>query len=173
MSYSPLIIKSEFRSQVKLGANVGTSDELDSYIQKFQEKKFKPIVSSDFYTALLALPDTNKPELQTFLDEYIKPFLINGTYETFLLWHGRNISQYGLIQNREDTSDAISDKARAELMTDIRNDMNVCMAEMMRKLKESNYTFDSVIYNFSGDCNIVKAKPRLGFWQAGRSRSGY
>lgn len=168
MSYSPLIISSEFRDHVKLGANVGKSGELETYIRKFQENKFKPIVPSAFYTDITGSL-TSRPELNTFLQDYVKPFLISGAYENFLLWHGRNVSQFGLRQNNEETSEAISDKARAELMADIRSETNVCLADMTKQWSDLNYTFDGTAYGFNS-CGVRKSGANIGIKQVGRRR---
>ena len=94
-AYKPLVIKSEFRTFCKLGANVGKDSELDSFIKDMQELEFRAIVDEPFYQDLIG-DLTSRPELQSFLDTYIKPYLILGAYSKFLLWHGNNISQFGI-----------------------------------------------------------------------------
>jgi hypothetical protein len=64
---------------------------------------------------------STKPQLTALFNEYIKPFLVLGSYYRFLLWHGANVSQYGIRQNNEDTSSEVSDKRRAELMGDVQS----------------------------------------------------
>lgn len=167
MSYRPLIIKSEFITYVKLGANVSKNGDIESYIKDMQELEFKPIVPNDFYLAITGTL-TSTSELQALLNDYVKPYLISGSYEKFLLWHGRNVSQYGLRENNEDTSVGISDKARAELMADIRRKTNIYQAEMLNQIKEANYTFDGVTYNFNS-CEVSKAKPQMRIRQVGKS----
>ncbi len=164
MSYRPLIIKSEVESYVKIGANVSKNEAIESAIKDMQEFEFKPIVALTFYNALITTPGI---ELQLFLETYIKPYLILGAYEKFLLWHGRNVSQYGLRENNEDTSTPISDKARGELMADIRNKANIRLLEMDKQLNLVNYTFDGITYDFTL-VNTSKAKPSIGMRQVGK-----
>jgi len=166
MSYSPLIIKSEFLEFVKLGANVTKNSDIDTYIKDMQEIEFKPVVPTAFYTAITGTPGS---ELTTFLNDYVKPYLICGSYEKFLLWHGRNVAQFGLRENQEDTSTPISDKARGELIADVRRKTNVYLASMNDRLNDVSYTFDSVVYDFN-TCNTSKSKPKIGMRQVGASK---
>ena len=166
MSYSPLIIKSEFLDFVKLGANVTKNSDIDTYIKDMQEIEFKPVVPTAFYTAITGTPGS---ELTIFLNDYVKPYLICGAYEKFLLWHGRNVAQFGLRENQEDTSTPISDKARAELIADVRRKTNVYLASMNDRLNDVSYTFDGVAYDFN-TCNTSKSKPKIGMRQVGRNK---
>lgn len=166
MSYSPLIIKSEFLEFVKLGANVTKTSDIETYIKDMQEIEFKPVVPIAFYTAITGTPGS---ELTTFLNDYVKPYLICGSYEKFLLWHGRNVAQFGLRENQEDTSTPISDKARAELIADVRRKTNVYLASMNDRLNDVSYTFDGVAYDFN-TCNTSKSKPKIGMRQVGRNK---
>lgn len=169
MSYKPLIIKSEFNDYVKLGANVVKGNELDVFIRDFQEIEFQPIVDDNLYSDLLG-DLTSKPELQSFLNTYIKPYLISGAYEKFLLWHGRNISQFGIRKNTEDTSEEISNTERAELLADIRRKTNVYLNIMKRELIKANSTFDGVAYSFYNDQYVTNSKPNTGIKQVGKTR---
>lgn len=168
MSFYPLIIESEFRSEVKLGANVGKKHELETYIKDFQQYNFEPIVDPVFYADITGVL-TSRPELETFLNDYVKPFLISGSYENFLVWHGRNVNQFGLRQNNEETSEAISDKARAELIASVKSKTNVCLAKMMSRLSDLNYKLDGVIYDFSS-CDVRKPSMNIGIKQVGRRK---
>ena len=169
MSYRPLIIKSEFESYVKIGANVSKNGAVETAIKDMQEFEFKPTVPLAFYTAITGTL-TSTSELQIFLDTYVKPYLILGSYEKFLLWHGRNISQFGLRENNEDTSNAISDKARAEMMADIRRKTNITLLAMNKHLSDVSYTLDGVVYDFN-TCEVAKGKPKFGFKQVGKNRN--
>ncbi len=160
--YKPLVIKSEFAKYVRLSLNISDAS-IEMHIKDMQELTFKATTDATFYNDLIGSL-TSRPELSAFLDTYIKPYLICGAYEKFLLWHGTNINQYGLRQNNEDTSDEISDKRRAEIMADIRSKANAYLSIMQKQLKEDNYTFDGVYYNFCD--NPTKQKRNIGFKQA-------
>lgn len=171
MSYRPLIIKSEFESYCKIGANVSKQGAIESAIKDMQEFEFRPIVPLAFYTAITGTL-TSTSELQIFLDTYVKPYLILGAYDKFLLWHGRNVNQYGLRENNEDTSNPISDKARAELMADIRRKANVCLLDMNKHLNDVSYTFDGVVYDFNS-CNVSQSRTSIGIRQVSGNSNMY
>jgi hypothetical protein len=167
MSYRPLIIKSEFRTFCKLGANVGKDSELDSFIQDMQELEFRSTMDEPFYIDVTG-DLSNKPQLQSFLDTYIKPYLICGAYEKFLLWHGNNVSQFGIRNNIEDTSQQVSDKTKGELLADIKRKTNAYLSIMTRELYRSNYTFDGIVYTFFDDPYKTRSKRHIGIKQVGK-----
>lgn len=172
MSFLPLVIKSEFLDYVKLGLNVGRTPDIDTHIRDMQTTEFEPIVSDEFYDDITG-DLSSRPELQSFLDECVKPYIIFGAYGKFLLWHGRNISQFGLRSNNEDTSDPVEDKVRGELLADIRKKTNIFFAKMKKELCKVNYTFDSIVYEFTDECFSSKSKPFIGIKQVGRNRNEY
>lgn len=165
--YKPLIIKSEFRTFCKLGANVGKDSEIDSYIRDMQELEFLPTVDNTFYNDLMS-DLTTRPELKDFLDNKIKPYLICGAYEKFLLWHGNNISQFGIRNNSEDTSQQVSDRTRGELIADVKRKTNAYLSIFNRELKQANYTFDGITYTFFDDSfKREGTKRNIGMFQVG------
>lgn len=172
MAYRPLIIKSEFRTFCKLGANVGKDSEIDSYIRDMQELEFLPKMDNEFYNDITGTL-TSRPELSTFLETYVKPYLICGAYEKFLLWHGNNISQYGIRNNQEDTSQQVSDKTRSELIADIKRKTNAYLSIMNREIMIADYTFDETVYTFFDDAYKKKGKRDLGMFQVGGKRKNY
>lgn len=169
-TYKPLIIKSEFRTFCKLGANVGKDSELDSFIKDMQELEFRAIIDEPFYQDLIG-DLTSRPELQSFLDTYIKPYLILGAYAKFLLWHGNNISQFGIRNNNEDTSTEVSDKRKGELIADVEHRANKYLAIMNRELFLANYTLDGVVYTFFDDAYKTRGKRNLGMFQVGKKKN--
>jgi hypothetical protein len=86
-----------------------------------------------------------------------------------MLWHGRNINQFGLRQNNEQESEPISDRARGELLADIRSSANVCLAKMNKELSKVNYKFDNITYHFNS-CETSNRRPKIGMFQVGRNR---
>lgn len=168
MAYKPLIIKSDFEPFVKISKNIKDSD-LELHIRDAQEVEFLSWVDDTFYTDLMDNLST-KPELTSLFNDYIKPFLVLGTYYKFLLWHGANISQYGTRQNREDTSDEISDKRRSELLGDIQSRKNAYLNRLKDKLDSDNYTYDDVVYDFFDDCNKRELMPQLNIRQLGKRK---
>ena len=170
MAYKPLIIKSDFSAYCKLGKNI-TDGDLDLHIRDAQEVDFFSWANDTFYTDLMDNLAT-KPELTSLFDEYVKPYLVFTAYYKFLLWHGANISQYGVRQNNEGTSEEISDKRRGELLGDIQSKVNVYLNKLKDKLHDDEYTYDGVVYDWFNDCDKIQMKPQLNIRQLGQ-RSNY
>lgn len=168
MSYKPLIIKSDFKHFVKLGKNIKDED-LDLHIRDAQDVDFFSWANDTFYSDLMDNLST-KPELTSLFETYVKPYLIFTAYYKFMLWHGANVSQYGTRQNQENTSQEISDKRRAELLGDIQSKVNVYLNRLKDKLKDDEYTYDGVEYDFCGDPDKKEMKPQLNIRQLGMNK---
>ena len=149
-----LINKDDFSGIVKWSSNISERD-VNFYCveaQKFDTYHIMPIakvsgnnIVLDIETAIQESPIT-KPELVNFYNEYVKPFIVCKAYERLLLLHGRNVTQFGLRVNNEETSNEISDKARGEWIEQTAHKANVYMNDMFAKMKEANFTFDGVVY---------------------------
>lgn len=97
-------------------------------------------------------------ELGTFYYNYLIPYLVFKCYGRFLLWAGRNITQYGLRENTEDTSVSVTDEGRAALIADINVKGNIWYNRFKNKLCKVNYTFDNILY--SVDCDVYNPNPK-------------
>lgn len=150
-----LIQKSEFKTYVDFSDNI-PSKKLDYNINDAQIFDLKPLVPADFYTDLFSL--SARPELTVLLDDYVKPYLICSAFSRYLLWTGRNISQFGIRTNNEDTSTEVSDKARAELIADINNKKSYYWSIFKKKIYDDNYTYDGTTYDFTNDCDVSRPK---------------
>lgn len=149
-----LINKDDFSGIVKWSSNIPERD-VNFYCveaQKFDTYPIMPIakvsgnsIVLDIETAIQESPIT-KPELVNFYNEHVKPFIVCKAYERLLLLHGRNVTQFGLRVNSEETSNEISDKARGEWIEQTAHKANVYMNDMFAKMKEANFTFDGVAY---------------------------
>jgi hypothetical protein len=91
-------------------------------------------------------PVWQKVQLLNFFENYIKPFWVCKAASRFLLWHGRNVTQFGLRNMLDDTSEAISDKARGELIDDIDRKAAHYKTQINLYLKQVEYTFDGTVY---------------------------
>ncbi len=168
MAYKPLIIKSDFDIYVKLGKNVKDND-LDQFIRVVQELDLDSWVPANFYTNLKDNL-TTMPQLNALFEDYIKPFLVLGAYYRFLLYHGRNISQYGIRQNNEDTSAEISDQVRAALMGDVESQKSGYLNKLKNKMFDDNFTYDGIVYDFYNDCDKHELKNQLNIRQLGERK---
>lgn len=153
-----LIQKSQFKDYVDFSDNI-SDKKIDYQINDAQLFDLKPLVPIDFYNDLFSL--SSRPELSSLLDEYITPFLVCSAFSRYLLWTGRNISQFGIRSNVEDSSTEISDKARGELIADIENKKKYYLAMFRKVIYDANYTYDSISYDFTTDCDV--SSPRSKF----------
>lgn len=110
-------------------------------------------------TAVSESPVT-RPQLVTFFTNFVKPFLVCSAFQRLLLWQGRNITQFGIRVNNEETSNEISDKARAELISDINNKTNIYLLRMSNAFKAANNTFDTIVYGNTSGCNQENRGPK-------------
>ena len=160
-----LIDKNDFGDYVKWSANIPDRD-VDPHCKDAQNFDAFPIMPlavvsgnnmiTDIETALAESPVT-KPELVAFYNTYLEPFLVCKAYARFLLWHGRNIAQYGFVTNQEDTSIEVSDKTRGEMIADIQSKSNIYWARLTANLKDTSFTYDGIVYSF--ECT-TKNKPK-------------
>jgi hypothetical protein len=134
---------------------------INPHIQKTIEIGFAEIVPQSLLNAIVSLnlSGAGNPELKAFYNSYFKQIWSYLAYIRFFTWHGRNITQFGLVSINDDTTSQISDKARGELINNIEHDSQVYMTRMLNELKLKNYTFDTISYS---KIQIIK-KPRNSF----------
>lgn len=152
-----LIDKSDFIGIVKMSVNIPDSD-VDFHCMDAQKFDLFPIIPTALATALQGTMGT---ELQAFFNNYVKGFLVCKAHARLLLWQGRNITQHGLTQPREDTSEPITDKQRAELIQSVEHKANVYLAQMSKAMSDAEYTFDGVSYEYSDCAEKPKVKPKF------------
>jgi len=164
-----LIDKDDFGTYVKWSDNLRASD-VDFHCkdaQNFDAYPIMPIavvslnnIVLDVENAVNVSPVT-RPELLEWFTDYLKPFLVTKAYARLLLWQGRNVTQFGLRVNNEETSTELTDKNRSELIADTEHKCNVYLARLTSALKDADYTYDSIVYSFS-DCETKpRAKTRI------------
>lgn len=97
------------------------------------------------------LTDLTDPgtELKELLKSYIKPFLCRAAYGRFLTHAGAHITQFGAVTINDPTSQPISDKQRSNMIAYNERVMQTMRGMFFKKLKDDNYTYDSVTYDFS------------------------
>jgi hypothetical protein len=120
---------------------------IDFHIRDAESYDYEPTVPAAFWTKLNNSPAS---ELTDFLNDYVKPLLIFYAYKRFLVWQGRNITQYSIVTPADTTSNPISDQSRAVLINDIQSKIAICLNKHNKELDDNNCTFDGVIYDFTG-----------------------
>lgn len=158
-----LITKADFVNYVNFTTNI-EDRILDFHISDAENFDFVPRVPAAFYSEISSQASP-ADELETFRIGYVVPLLVCFAYKRFLLWQGRSITQYGIRQINEDTSVEVSDKARGELIDDIKSKINVYLTRFYNRLKEVDYTFDGVQYDFDicARKQIIKVRGVKGF----------
>lgn len=164
-----LIDKDDFGAVVKFSDNIRASD-VDFHCkdaQNFDAYPIMPIavvslnnIVLDVETAINESP-VARPELLEWFTDYLKPFLVCKAYARLLLWQGRNITQFGLRVNNEETSTEVTDKNRSELIADTEHKCNVYLARLTSALKEADFTYDSIVYDFNCSSTKPRAKTRI------------
>lgn len=135
---------------------------INPHIQKTIEIGFTEIVPQPLINALVTLSLTGggNTELKAFYNNYFKQVWSYFAYIRFFTWHGRSVTQFGLVSINDDTTSNISDKARGELINNIERDSQVYLTRMLNELTLKNYTFDTTSYTKISP--IKKTRNRFG-----------
>lgn len=144
-----LISKSDFSQYVQFTTNI-QDRLLDYHILKAEEIDFKPLVPDAFWTIINTGSPGMGTEMEDFFNDYVKPIVIHFALLRFLVEHGRNITQFGVVIPRENTSEPASDTARADVRNQYKSDLQVYLKKFYKKLSDASYTFDGTVYDF--DC---------------------
>lgn len=158
----PQLSKTELASVVEQFTTNIEDRLISPHITKTIEIGFTEILSENLIDAIqnLSLTDNTKPELIAFYNNYFKQVWSYFSYIRFLTWHGRNITQFGLVAVNDDTTSLVSDKARAELINNTERDSQVYLTRLLNRLIEVNYIFDNI--NFTKVSPITKPRNRFG-----------
>jgi hypothetical protein len=158
----PQLSKAELASVVEqLTTNI--EDRLiNPHIKKTIEISFEGLVSDNLINAIIALSltDATKPQLIAFYNNYFKQVWSYLAYIRLLTWHGRNVTQFAISTIVDDSTQQVSDKARATMISNTERDSQVYINRMLNELKDKNYRFDNI--NFSKVSPIKKSRGRFG-----------
>lgn len=161
---SQLINKDDFINVVPMSVNIPNVN-VDLHCLDAQNIDTFPIMPKtaegvNMLTNIENATSSSNPELMSFFETHLKPFMVCMAHARFLLWQGNNVTQFGIRVNQEDTSQPISDKTRGELIASSEHKANVYMMKFKQALEDANYTFDSVVYSYK--CNQKpRAKTRI------------
>ena len=123
----------------KTSFTTGQETSLDDYIWKALADNSDSRPPSD---------DWQKLEISEAFTDFIEPYLVMSFYGRFLLWHGNNVTQFGLRSPFEDSSNAVSPQDRSQLIADTKRKAGVYWADFIKWMKEKNYTLDGGKYDF-------------------------
>lgn len=95
-------------------------------------------------------PDMNSDwqvsEMANFWKDYVKPYLVYECYKSFILWHGKHISQGGMRKHVDNTSFEINADELGYLIGDMKNKISLKYFAMRNYLTANSYTFEGVKY---------------------------
>jgi hypothetical protein len=95
-------------------------------------------------------------ELLTFWYSYMKPYLIYYTYKSFLIWHGKHISQGGIRKHNDNTSFEINSDELGYLLGEVKSTISTKQTKMLNKLTFVDYTFDGIQYSKNDNVKSVQ-----------------
>lgn len=163
-----LFNKTDFIGIVPMSVNV-PNDNVNLHCSDAQNLDTKPVMpirvsdtSIDLIDDLIATESdhSTRPELWAFYDSYLLPYMVCLAHARFLLWQGNNITQFGVVVNQEDTSEPVTDKSRGELISSSEHKSNIYLARLWARLKDIEYTLDSIVYK-KRDCGTkTRARTR-------------
>lgn len=108
--------------------------------------------------------------LGTFWAKYVKPWAVFEAFRKFLLWQGKNVTQYGIRVMFEDTSTQIDGQTLGYLLKDIESSCNVYRNKALRYLDEVEWTIDGTLYEI--DCDNYKTNHNtFGIRAIGKGKS--
>lgn len=150
-----LITKADFSAYVQFTENI--KDRLiDFCITKAETLDFQPIVPEAFWTNINSTSPALSGDLETFFDDYCKPVLVHMAILRFLIEAGVNLTQHGIVNPFENTSQPASDGQRASMRNQYKSDLQSYLNKFYARLKEVEYTIDGTVYDF--DCRSKQQK---------------
>lgn len=153
-----LITKTDFSAYVQFTLNI--PDRLiDYHRDKAETLDFKPLVPGAFWTIINTGSPGMGDELEDFFNDYCKPVLVHQAMNRFLIEAGVNVTQYGIVNPLENTSQPASDPQRAGMRNQYKSDLQSYLSNFYARLKEVDYTFDGIRYEF--DCKTKQTGLRI------------
>ena len=144
-----LIDKEDIKVYVQFSDNI-EDRMVDNHIANVQRLAVEPLINDtmwDNIQEILTNPSHSFPELETFYEDYLKRWVCFLTAYEIYVWHGNNITQFGVRVMNEDTSVAIAPEDRAVLLQSIKNN-GIAAYNLVRKtLSTLEYTLDGITYD--------------------------
>jgi len=162
-------------SDIQNYAQIPTNIEgrlIDFQISLSRTLDIEPIVTKGLMTAVDAGSVGTTPELIDFYNSFIVPYWCLSAYYRFLSSHGTNITQFGVTVTNDprNTFNQASEDRRSVILKQVTDDKKVFKQYMTDRLKEVNFTFDSVVFTESNTIdrqsnymNPIKKKERRPF----------
>jgi hypothetical protein len=143
-----LISRADFiaANLVKFSGNI-PEDQLQPFIYAAQEYDLEPRLGEDLYNVIITYaetPDGSRPQLDSFIKNEVRRYLVLTAYRRFIAAHGLNITQFGLTTTADPqgTFNQAAAAERAVILRQVDADANVALGKMLSK----TFTFDGVSY---------------------------
>jgi len=131
---------------------------IDPCIKQAIDIDFHAIVPKALIDAIKSLntAESASPQLNAFYEDFFKPVWCYFTYARFMVHHGNNVTQFGLVEMVNNDTQSVDTKTRSYIVQNIRNDADVYVTRMRNELKAKSYTFDGVAYSATATEKIIK-----------------
>jgi hypothetical protein len=86
-------------------------------------------------------------DLINFWAQLVKPYLVYECYKSFILWHGKHVSQGGFRKHVDNTSFEINEAELSYLIGDLKNKISLKKVAMTNYLNACDYTIMGVKYS--------------------------
>lgn len=111
-------------------------------------------------------PDLNQSvwmisQLGSFFWNFIKPVGVMLSYKEMLIYHGINITQFGIRISDETTSIPADGAIRGQLINNANHRLKQYISQMNNELEKNKWMFDNVIYSIS--CEKYKKNKNNSF----------
>lgn len=137
-----LVSKADFPGLVPFSPAI-PEDQINLHISNAEKRDLRPLFGKPF---LDALNGERGPELDSFFEEFVKPFLVLAAFVRFLPVHGRNITQFGVTKLADNTFEQVSNEERGEILKQSRTDLSQAEQQLRNAFNEVDGTFDGVNY---------------------------
>jgi hypothetical protein len=95
--------------------------------------------------------DWQSNDLINFWAQLVKPYLVYECYKSFILWHGKHISQGGFRKHVDNTSFEINEAELSYLIGDLKNKISLKKVAMTNYLNACDYTIMGVKYGVNNN----------------------
>lgn len=117
----------------------------------FDGKVYKAITANNALQPDLNNSDWQISQLGTFFWNFIKPVGVMLAYKEMLIYHGINITQFGIRISDETSSIPADGAIRGQLINNATHRLKQYISQMNNELEKKKWTFDSVVYFISCD----------------------
>lgn len=147
------ITSDDYKNRVDISENVSARYVIP-YAALAQDANLKPILCKDLYDELetQSIADTLTDDNATLINDYIKPFLVFKTYETYLAYANYKSTPAGIISTKGEDYEKASDAAISFMVNMARQNAKIYENELRSYLKNNTDKYPA----WADQCNCQK-----------------